>query len=87
MRATPTAPLFLTVLEDAKSNGKAASIRLPCHLGSAQRLSAAGIGGDGLERIRGPIGLDIGARGAPEIAISIMAEVTSALRQGAGGAK
>ncbi len=37
---------------------------------------------DNLERIDGPIGLDIGGRGAPEIAISIMAKMTSALRQG-----
>jgi len=36
----------------------------------------------GLERIDGPIGLNIGGRGAPEIAISIMAKMTSALRQG-----
>lgn len=38
-----------------------------------------------LERIDGPIGLDIGGRGAPEIAISIMAKMISALRQGQEG--
>jgi len=50
-----------------------------------ERLTAAGISADNLARIHGPIGLDIGARGAPEIAISIMAEVTGALRQGGRG--
>jgi xanthine dehydrogenase accessory factor len=47
-----------------------------------ERLTAAGVSDDKLKRIHGPIGLDIGARGAPEIAISIMAEVTNALRRG-----
>ncbi|MGI9463158.1 MAG: XdhC family protein, partial [Aestuariivirgaceae bacterium] len=51
-----------------------------------ERLSAAGISGQDLQRIHGPIGLDLGARGAPEIAIAIMAEITGTLRQGRAGA-
>ncbi len=47
-----------------------------------ERLSAAGVSDENLQRIHGPIGLDIGARAAPEIAIAIMAEITGALRQG-----
>lgn len=46
-----------------------------------ERLKAAGLDPT---RICGPIGLDIGARGAPEIAISIMAEMTHHLRLGGG---
>jgi xanthine dehydrogenase accessory factor len=48
----------------------------------AERLKAAGLSDEHLARIHGPIGLAIGAKGAAEIAISIMAEVTRALRLG-----
>lgn len=48
----------------------------------ADRLKAAGFTDDDLARINGPIGIDIGAVGAPEIAISIMAAITKALRIG-----
>lgn len=47
-----------------------------------QRLKDAGFTDEEIARIHGPIGLAIGAKGAPEIAISIMAEVTRALRLG-----
>lgn len=51
------------------------------HAGRIERLTAAGIEPDALARIHAPIGLAIGARGPAEIAISIMAEITRALRQ------
>ncbi len=71
----------------------AAALNSPCFyigaLGSRktqglrrERLTAMGFDEAALSRIHGPIGLDIGARGAPEIAIAIMAEVTQALRLG-----
>ncbi len=52
------------------------------HASRIERLKVAGL--DPI-RICGPIGLDIGARGAPEIAISIMAQMTRYLRMGGGG--
>jgi xanthine dehydrogenase accessory factor len=51
------------------------------HAGRLERLTAAGLEPDMLARIHAPIGLAIGARGPAEIAISIMAEMTRALRQ------
>jgi xanthine dehydrogenase accessory factor len=49
----------------------------------AERLKAAGFSESQVVRIHGPIGLNIGAKGAPEIAVSIMGEVTRCLRLGA----
>lgn len=48
-----------------------------------ERLRAAGFTEAQVARIHGPIGLNIGAKGAPEIAVSIMGEVTRCLRLGA----
>ena len=47
-----------------------------------ERLQAAGFSEQELARIHGPIGLNIGSVGAPEIAISVMAEMTKCLRLG-----
>jgi xanthine dehydrogenase accessory factor len=47
-----------------------------------ERLRADGFSDADIARINGPIGLNIGAVGAAEIAISIMAEMTQRLRLG-----
>jgi xanthine dehydrogenase accessory factor len=52
------------------------------HAGRIERLKAAGFDDVAQARIHGPIGLDIGAVGAAEIGISIMAQLTKALRLG-----
>jgi xanthine dehydrogenase accessory factor len=52
------------------------------HGGRIERLKARGFDDAAQARIFGPIGLEIGAVGAAEIAISIMAQMTKALRLG-----
>jgi xanthine dehydrogenase accessory factor len=47
-----------------------------------ERLTAAGIGDNGIARIHAPIGLAIGAQSPAEIAISILAQITGSLRLG-----
>lgn len=51
------------------------------HAARCERLSQAGFDAAALERIRGPVGLPIGALTPGEIAIAIMAEITAALRR------
>jgi xanthine dehydrogenase accessory factor len=60
-------------------------------LGSSRRGAAIlnllredGIGEEALQRVRVPIGLDLGAQSAPEIALSIMAEILLVQRRGTG---
>ncbi|MYJ73189.1 MAG: xanthine dehydrogenase, partial [Rhodospirillaceae bacterium] len=51
------------------------------HASRVQRLQQAGFGSDEIARIRGPIGLDIGATSPAEIALAIMGEITATLRR------
>jgi xanthine dehydrogenase accessory factor len=53
------------------------------HAARLARLRELGHGEPALARIRGPVGLDIGAETAPEIALSILAEIV-AVRRHAG---
>jgi xanthine dehydrogenase accessory factor len=53
------------------------------HAQRLERFRAKGFGEGELRRIHAPIGLDIGAQGAPEIAAAIIAEITKVLRRGA----
>jgi xanthine dehydrogenase accessory factor len=51
------------------------------HAKRLDRLADAGFDAQTCERIHGPVGLDIGAKSPAEIAVSVMAELTSALRK------
>ena len=53
------------------------------HAKRVERLKAGGYSDEAIARIHAPVGLAIGARSPAEIAISIMAEITRVLRQGA----
>ena len=55
------------------------------HAKRVERLLAAGVAAADIERIHAPIGLNIGAEGTAEIAVSIIAEIT-AVRRGQAGA-
>ena len=53
------------------------------HAKRLDRLAAAGFGAEQIARIHAPVGLDIGAKSPAEIAVSVLAQITQVLRQGA----
>jgi xanthine dehydrogenase accessory factor len=55
------------------------------HAARLERLAALGHEADALARLRGPVGLPIGAVTAPEIALSVLAELVAARRGAALG--
>ncbi|MFK7876736.1 MAG: XdhC family protein [Paracoccaceae bacterium] len=53
------------------------------HAARVARLQQAGFGDAAIARIHGPVGLDLGAAGPAEIAVSVLAQMLQILRQGA----
>jgi xanthine dehydrogenase accessory factor len=53
------------------------------HVKRLERFAVKGVTGESMRRVHAPVGLDIGARGAAEIAVAIAAQMTMVLRLGA----
>lgn len=85
----------VTLTHDPKLDDPAlrAALAAPCffigalgsrktHAARCERLKADGFADAQIARIRGPVGLDIGAISPAEIAVSVMAELVATLRKG-----
>jgi len=71
--------LHIALNSDAFYIGALGSTRT--HAKRVERLGEAGFSPEQIARIRGPVGLDIGAASPPEIAVSILAQMVQALRR------
>ena len=77
---SPTAPV------QALSSGTETAQQVAPHAKRVARLTELGHGAEAMGRIHAPVGLNIEAITAPEIALSIMAEIVAARRGAALGA-
>jgi xanthine dehydrogenase accessory factor len=88
---TRTAVVALTHAAHIDEEALAIALRSPCfyigalgskrtHAGRIERLKAMGFSEADLTRIHAPVGLSIGAQGAAELAISILAEIIKVAR-------
>jgi xanthine dehydrogenase accessory factor len=86
-----TALVALTHASHIDDEALTAALRSPCmyigalgsratHAKRLDRLAAAGFSTEDLQRIHAPIGLNIGAKGPAEIAVSILAEIIKVSR-------
>jgi len=71
--------LHIALRSDAFYIGALGSKRT--HAARVSRLEEAGFTAAEIARINGPIGLDIGAAGPPEIAVSILSQMIQTLRK------
>lgn len=88
-----TAVVALTHAAHIDDEALSAALRSPClyvgalgskrtHAKRLERLKAAGFADADLARIHAPVGLDIGAKGPAEIAVSILAQIVQVARGG-----